>query len=80
MDALAIALLIGGLALYAVSYWNMQQVIAGRVQPDPGKSLALKVDAYRRIGNLGFVVAGAGVLIAVVAGIAHRRRQTPDVT
>jgi hypothetical protein len=80
MDALAIALLIGGLALYAVSYWNMKQVIAGRVRPDPGKSLALKVDAYRRIGNVGFVLAGAGVIVAVVAGMSHRRRQDLDAS
>jgi hypothetical protein len=79
MDVLAIAFLIGGLALYAFSYWSMRQVIAGRVQPDPGKSLALKVDRYKRVGDVGFAMAGAGVLVAVVAGIGHARRH-PDVT
>jgi hypothetical protein len=77
MDGLALALVAVGFALYAYSYWGMRQIIAGRIVADPGRLLVEKADHFRHLSTLGVVVAGAGLIVAVISLISHSRSQAP---
>ena len=74
IDALAIALLVAGLAIYAYSWTGMRDVIAGKVVAAPGHRLVEKVDRLRTLGNIGLAVTIGGVAVGIVGMLRHSRR------
>ncbi|HVE79104.1 MAG TPA: hypothetical protein VNA89_09600 [Gemmatimonadaceae bacterium] len=77
-DALALAVLAGGSAVYLWAFAGMRALQERRITAAPGELLVTRWDLYSRASRWGIALAAGGIAIGVVAHLWHRfRRQVP---
>ena len=74
-DAVALALLVGGIALYAYAFLGMEGLAAGRITAAPGEWATSRWVRYRQLSLAGLGVAAAGVAMAVYSFWRRSRRR-----
>ncbi len=75
-DAVAIAVLLVGAALYAYAYGGMHTLAASAIVRVPGHTALERFDRYWQLSRVGLLLMGAG--IAAVAWSFWRFRSHPS--
>lgn len=78
-DAVALALLAGGGAVYLWAFAGMRALQEQRITAAPGELLVTRWETYSRAGRWGIAVAAGGIAVGVIAHLMHviRRRAPP---
>ncbi|MFL5575438.1 MAG: hypothetical protein ACJ79S_05660 [Gemmatimonadaceae bacterium] len=73
-DALALAVLVVGVALFFYARHNIQLIAAGHITAVPGQSAVQRADRFDRLSRVGLWTAGAGLVLAIAFSIHQHRR------
>lgn len=76
-DGIALAVLAGGVGLYAYAHRGMQALTANQVIVGPGESLVARWDQYRMLSNYGLLVCAAGIAVGVWSYLTRGRDAAP---
>ena len=74
-DATALALLVGGAALFLYAFRGMEALAAGRFTVAPGEWATSQWERYRQLSLAGLALAAAGVATAVYSFWSRARRR-----
>jgi hypothetical protein len=72
-DAIVLAVLVGGGALFFYARRNLQLLAAGLIARVPGQSAVERTEHFDRLSRLGLWTVGAGLLLAAVVTAYHHR-------
>lgn len=73
-DAVALAVLIGGVGLFAFARRALTRIGEGTYEMPAGVSALAQTDLHVAQSRMGLFVIGLGVLLGVVAAIRHKLR------
>jgi len=72
-DVAAVALLAGGMGIYAYAHAGMSALAANRELVPRGTQLVDRWDYYRTASTVGLAVIAAGVVVALWSFVRHRK-------
>lgn len=73
-DAVAIALLVGGGALFLYARRHLQLLASDQITRVPGHSAVEQAEHFDRLSRAGLWTAGAGLVLAVALAVHQHRR------
>ena len=76
-DLVALVLILAGISMFIMARNALTSMANGTFTPPPGSTHVERADYFAMESTIGMFVAGAGIVIGVIAAIRHARRRTP---